>query len=121
MGLTWGNRLVFEHMFEYDRIMDPDRLTTPTALLARVVDVHRTRTEAEAELLALACAWADAHPDLNQRPAVPALGPDWFPDDNQPILGDDPADEDLLIPASPGTPRPRSPPRWGCPPRPGRV
>ena len=32
----------------------------------------------DARLLALACAWADAHPDLNQRPAVPALGPDWF-------------------------------------------
>ena len=54
--------------------------------------------EDDADLLALACAWADAHPDLHQRPAIPALGPDWFDDSVVPILGCDDGDEDLLIP-----------------------
>src|SRR5688500_2668277 len=52
--------------------MDPDPHPTPTALLARTRDVHAIQTAAEAELLQLAAAWADAHPDLDPAPRTPA-------------------------------------------------
>ena len=51
--------------------MDPDLHPTPTALLARTRRVHAIRTAADAELVQLACAWADAHPDLDPAPTSP--------------------------------------------------
>ena len=82
--------------------------------------MHAIRTAADAELVQLACAWADAHPDLDGRGA-PHGGP---PADHS--LGtarhdqDEDADHDPLIPAMDGARVPRSRPRWGCPPRPAR-
>jgi hypothetical protein len=43
-------------------MLDQDTLVTPTEMLGRVREVHATVRAAEAELLGLACAWADAHP-----------------------------------------------------------
>ncbi|WP_344303907.1 hypothetical protein, partial [Nocardioides bigeumensis] len=53
-----------------------DTHPTPADLLEEVRRVDAVRVKAEADLLALACAWADAHPDLDQRPVVAGLGPD---------------------------------------------
>ena len=43
---------------------------TPTALIARVREVDRIRRAADLELLQLAVAWADAHPDPDERPGA---------------------------------------------------
>lgn len=48
--------------------MDVDRLTTPSALLARVRDVDAARRQSELELLELAALWADAHPSTEDIP-----------------------------------------------------
>jgi hypothetical protein len=79
--------------------MDPDVHPTPTALLARTRMVHAIRAAADAELAQLACAWADAHPDLDERPPrVPArLGPDWVADHTDALSAGD-ADVDSLVP-----------------------
>ena len=78
--------------------MDPDLHPTPTALLARTRRVHAIRTAADAELARLACAWADAHPDLEEQPPVPVrLGPDWVAD-RAPAASAADADVDALIP-----------------------
>ena len=45
-----------------------DTHPTPGDLLAEISRVHAVRVQAEADLLALACAWADAHPDLDAEP-----------------------------------------------------
>lgn len=52
-------------------------LVTPTVMLARVREVRATLRSAEVELLELAAAWADAHPDLDRAaddedPLIPA-------------------------------------------------
>ena len=84
--------------------MDPDLHPTPTALLARVREVHAARVAAEAELVQLAAAWADAHPDPDERPpgppVPPRLGPDWVPDPGDPgeARSADEADRDRLVP-----------------------
>ncbi|MGI8524267.1 MAG: HNH endonuclease signature motif containing protein [Nocardioides sp.] len=63
-----------------------DTAVTPTALLARVKATHRAAVAAEAELLVLSAAWADAHPDLGDEP-YPARGgrshlsESWLEDD----------------------------------------
>ncbi len=76
--------------------MDPDQHPTPTALLARTREVHAIRTAAEAELVQLAAAWADAHPDLDPAPGAPpadhGLGVARLDPDADP-------DHDPLIPA----------------------
>ena len=79
--------------------MNPDLHPTPAVLLARTRQVHAIRTAADAELAQLACAWADAHPDLDeQRPRVPVrLGPDWVADHSEGDSVED-ADVDPLIP-----------------------
>ncbi len=46
--------------------MDSGSALTPTALLARVREVDRLRRAADLELLELAVAWADAHPDPHE-------------------------------------------------------
>ena len=43
--------------------MDSGSLLTPSALIARVREVDRLRRAADLELLELAVAWADAHPE----------------------------------------------------------
>ena len=48
--------------------MDSGSLLTPNALIARVREVDRLRRAADLELLELAVAWADAHPDPNEHP-----------------------------------------------------
>jgi len=63
-------------------------LVTPTALLARVREVHTAVRAGEVELLVLAAAWADAHPDLDPDPVV---DPDDVEDVRDPV--------DPLIPA----------------------
>ena len=45
--------------------MDTDARPTPAALLARVREAHATQRAVEVELMGLAVAWADAHPDLD--------------------------------------------------------
>jgi hypothetical protein len=50
--------------------MDSGTLLTPTALIARVREVDRLRRAADLELLELAVAWADAHPDPHETPEV---------------------------------------------------
>lgn len=47
--------------------MDSGSLLTPTALIARVREVDRVRRAADLELLELAVAWAEAHPDPAER------------------------------------------------------
>ena len=97
--LTWGYLVVIEHVFEYDRVMDPDLHPTPTALLARTREVHAIQLAADAELVRLAAAWADAHPDLDPQPAATAaFGPDWIADRTVATSAAD-ADHDPLIPA----------------------
>ncbi len=89
--------------------MDPDLHPTPTALLARTRAVHAIRTAADADLIQLAAAWADAHPDPDDQPPAPAprtpaprtpapLGPDWVADHTE-GLSAEAADHDPLIPA----------------------
>lgn len=46
--------------------MISDSLTTPTALIGRVREVNRARIAADLEILQLAAAWADAHPDPDE-------------------------------------------------------
>ncbi len=50
--------------------MDSGSFATPTELIARVREVDRARRQAELELLQLAVAWADAHPDPEETPAA---------------------------------------------------
>ncbi len=50
--------------------MDSGSLLTPTALIARVREVDRLRRAADLELLELAVAWADAHPDPHELPGA---------------------------------------------------
>ena len=47
--------------------MVSDSLTTPGAMIARARELDRVRRAAESELLQLAAAWADAHPDPDDR------------------------------------------------------
>jgi len=80
--------------------MDPDAHPTPTALLARTRAVHAIRTAADAELIQLAAAWADAHPDPDEQPPAPT--PTRQPADHslgtaRPDPNHDP-DHDPLIP-----------------------
>ena len=75
--------------------MNPDLHPTPTALLARAGEVHRDQMAAEAELLQLAAAWADAHPDLDPPTAA----------------GPTPTTSASTRPPTPATPRPRPGPR----------
>ena len=84
--------------------MDPDAHPTPTALLARTRAVHAIRTAADADLIQLAAAWADAHPDLDEQPPAPhrapcrqPRGPE--PGPARPHRPDVDPDHDPLIPA----------------------
>ncbi|QZY30111.1 HNH endonuclease signature motif containing protein [Nocardioides coralli] len=47
--------------------------TTPTTLVARVREVDAVRRAADLELLQLAAAWADAHPDLSAADAATSV------------------------------------------------
>jgi hypothetical protein len=53
--------------------MDSATLTTPTALVARVREVNRVRIDADLELLRLAAAWADAHPDPDETASAASI------------------------------------------------
>jgi hypothetical protein len=66
-----------------------DAVGTPTELLGRVRAVHSTVRAAEAELLVLACAWADWHPaEVSPEPHPARHTPGRF-DDLDPALEDE--------------------------------
>jgi hypothetical protein len=63
--------------------MDLDDVVTPTELIARVREAAAAVRAGEAELLVLAAAWADAHPDLDAEPSE-ATDDDLDPDGPDP-------------------------------------
>src|SRR5688572_23074461 len=77
--------------------MDPDVHPTPTALLARAREVHAIRSAADAELIGLAAAWADAHPDLDEQPPAHPAG--LMLGLHDPTGPEEDPDHDPLIPA----------------------
>jgi hypothetical protein len=58
--------------------------TTSTALIAMVRETSAALRELETDLVLLAAAWADAHPDLDANPAVSVLPDDSDPDEPDP-------------------------------------
>ena len=65
-------------------IMDLDTVTTPTDLIALVRDTSAELRARETDLMLLAAAWADAHPDLDAEPEPCDPHEDLDPDEPDP-------------------------------------